>query len=232
MNVDKIHATATQLAPLVARAHANNCIALVIGGDCTVELGVVAGALQSTNDVGMIYIDFDADLNTPETTTDGALDWMGVAHMLGLDGTVEKLRSLGPHIPMLGMDQVCLFGAGNIKPHEQEVITSNKIKMFSATEVTDAPVAIGKAARNWASRFEKLVVHLDVDIIDFEDFPIAENVRRKQALRLDTVMTALSAILEAPNLTALTVCEINPDHSSPDGHDLATFGRKLAAALG
>lgn len=40
----------------------------MIGGDCTVELGTVAGALRDTTSVGVVYIDLDTDLNTPEST--------------------------------------------------------------------------------------------------------------------------------------------------------------------
>ena len=58
---------------------------LVLGGDCTVELGTVAGAIRSGTTVGLAYIDLDADLNTPETG-DGILDWMGVAHLLDVPG--------------------------------------------------------------------------------------------------------------------------------------------------
>jgi arginase len=34
----------------------------------------------------LLYADRHYDINTPETTTDGALDWMGLAHALALPG--------------------------------------------------------------------------------------------------------------------------------------------------
>ena len=68
---------------------------LVLGGDCTVELGTVAGALSQEENIGLVYIDLDTDLNTPESTEDGALDWMGVAHMLGVQGSIPELVSVG-----------------------------------------------------------------------------------------------------------------------------------------
>ena len=75
----------------VAESLAEGAALLVLGGDCTVELGTVAGASVDTEDLGLIYIDLDTDLNTPESVEDGALDWMGVAHLLGVDGTVPDL---------------------------------------------------------------------------------------------------------------------------------------------
>ena len=32
---------------------------LVLGGDCTIELGTVAGALHEAESVGLVYIDLD-----------------------------------------------------------------------------------------------------------------------------------------------------------------------------
>ena len=68
--------------------------ALVVGGDCTIELGSVAGALQSGASIGLVYVDLDVDLNAP-ATSDGALDWTGVAHLLDIPGAAPELSGLG-----------------------------------------------------------------------------------------------------------------------------------------
>jgi arginase len=54
---------------------------LVLGGNCTIAPGVAA-ALQrlGAGDPGLLYADRHYDMNTPESTTDGALDSMGLAH--------------------------------------------------------------------------------------------------------------------------------------------------------
>ncbi len=70
---------------------------LVLGGDCTVGVGTLAGHLPSDDRVGLVYLDLHADLNTPDTVIDGALDWMGVAHLLGeaeRDARIARLRAL------------------------------------------------------------------------------------------------------------------------------------------
>ena len=100
MNLDAVRRTAAAVAEKVEEALVNGEAALVLGGDCTVELGTVAGALRDGHSVGLVYIDLDADLNTPETS-DGALDWTGVAHLLDLPGAEAELSGLGPRRPML-----------------------------------------------------------------------------------------------------------------------------------
>jgi len=82
MNAEAAAGVARTVADRVAEGLAEGAAILVLGGDCTVELGTVAGASLNADDLGLIYIDLDTDLNTPDSVGDGALDWMGVAHLL------------------------------------------------------------------------------------------------------------------------------------------------------
>jgi arginase len=79
---------ADRLEPLLARGD----LALVLGGNCTIVLGVMA-ALQrlGAGAPGLLYVDRHYDINTPQSTIDGALDWMGLAHALALPGCVDTL---------------------------------------------------------------------------------------------------------------------------------------------
>ena len=81
---------------------------LVVGGDCTITLGVVAGFARHGADVGLLYFDGDADLSTPASTGSGVLDSMVVAHLL-CEGAPE-LTGLGPRVPLLAADR--LLGGG------------------------------------------------------------------------------------------------------------------------
>ena len=65
---------------------------LVLGGDCTVGLGTVAGSRLAGGRTGLVYLDMHADLNVPSSVVDGALDWMGMAHMLDVEGCLPELR--------------------------------------------------------------------------------------------------------------------------------------------
>jgi arginase len=131
------------------------------------QLGTVSGALQISSNVGLIYFDLDVDLHTPQTTTDGALDWMGVAHMLGVEGAVRDLKELGPRSPLLPADSVFLFAYKNVDSAEQQLIDSLGIRGIHADNVASNPRGAGlQAALDWGQRFNHLLIHLDVDVID------------------------------------------------------------------
>ncbi len=232
MNANAVLSAARAVADRVAFAFADHAKVLVLGGDCTVELGTVAGALREKESVGLVYLDLDTDLNTPESTRDGALDWMGVAHLLGIAGTLPELVRLGPRQPMLQPEQVLYFAAGNVEPFERELIQRLGVAEVPVADVARDPSRCGETVANgWARGFDRLLVHLDVDVLDFGDFPLAENTRRNIGLKFDQLMAALRPLLAAPNWSGLTVTEVNPDHGESDGSTLATFARSLADGL-
>jgi arginase len=232
MNADAVARTARSTATLVEKALDAGGVALVLGGDCTVELGTVAGALQSTEDVGLLYIDLDTDLNTPQSTADGALDWMGVAHMLGVPGALEELVSIGPRAPLLRPEQVHYFACDNVEPFERQLIRDMGIANVPLAEVALYPgSAAERVVNGWASRFERLLIHLDVDVLDFTDMPLAENTRRNVGLKFDQLVPALRVLLAAPNWAALTVCELNPHHGASDGSTLRMFVAALSETI-
>jgi arginase len=232
MHADVAARVARATADEAGSAFARQSPVLVLGGDCTVELGIVAAAVETGGSVGLVYIDLDTDLNTPASTTDGALDWMGVAHMLGIEGTVPALAEVGHRKPLLKPGQILYFGHDNVTPPERGIIDALGIAGIPLGAVrADPEQAARRVLDGWARRFTHLLIHLDADVLDYLDFPLAENTRRNRGLRFDELMAALRLLLLAPNWAALTVCEVNPDHGEEDGSTLRTFCAALAQAL-
>jgi arginase len=227
MNLDAVVSTALAVADLVSESMVAGRRALVLGGDCTVELGTVAGALRAEKSVGLIYIDFDADLNIPDTS-DGALDWTGVAHLLGIEGAAADLVGLGPRTPMLRPDDVLFLAVANITPSEALTMQSLGLEVLRLQDVKADPRGAAERARRWAKAHACLLVHLDADVLSYTHCPIAENVRRCDGLALDELCTVLTPLLAMPNWRALTVTEVNPDHA-PDETEIF---RRLIETLG
>jgi len=206
-----------EVAERVEAAVAAGLTPIVLGGDCTVGIGTVAGARPA----GLIYFDMHPDLNTPGSVRDGALDWMGVAHMLGLPGT---LPALGPH---LEPDQILFFGRepSQTKPGEQEAIDRLGIASVDAVDVS-----AGTAAEA-AGRFDRYLVHFDVDVVDFLDQPLSENTGHNIGLPFATAVEALSALVAGPGFAGLTVTEHNPLHGAEDGSTTLALATALQRAL-
>jgi arginase len=232
MNATAVARAARGTAGRVAQALGDGDAVLVLGGDCTVELGTVAGALRASRDLGLVYIDLDTDLNTPRSTTDGALDWMGVAHMLGVPDSIGELADIGPCTPLLRPEQLHYFAIDNVEPFERQLIRDLAIAHVPLAQVIPDPAnAAARVVNDWGRRFERLLIHLDMDVLDFADMPLAENTRRNTGLKFEQLVAALRVFLAAPNWATLTVCELNPDHGSSDGATLRTFVAALSEAI-
>jgi arginase len=232
-NLDTVIDQVLDTRARVARAVDDGAIALVLGGDCTVGMGTVAGVADSVDAVGLIYFDLHADLNTPESVTSGALDWMGVAHMLAVDGTEPELTRVGPRMPLLAPTDVVLFGhdASRATAWESAQIERYGLRRVPVEAVRDDPVAAARHGLDALAHARSLVVHLDVDVIDFTDAPLSENTGRNMGLTLADAMAALGGLASSDRLVAVTITELNPAHASAEEGLLQRFAVLVAAAL-
>lgn len=231
MNLDAVRATAQGVAAKVASAFAAGHDVIVLGGDCTVELGTVAGVLRSrAGSVGLVYVDVDTDMNPPEAS-DGALDWTGAAHLLAIPGANDELANIGDVRPLLRPSDILCFAAGNMATNERETIATLGIACIGLAEVQADPNGTAAQAATWASRFDTLLVHLDMDVLNFAAFPIAENTRRDMGLTLEQLNAVLSVLLAAPSLRGLTITEVNPEHAPDERETFAALISMMSGAL-
>lgn len=233
-NIDAVTGGVADVARLVEKASGSADVVLVLGGDCTIEFGTVSGMLGLNERIGLVYYDLHPDLNVPSSVGDGALDWMGTAHMLGVDGSDDRFSRAGPRHPLLEPEQVFLFGWGpeQSRPWELEQIERLGLVGVEVKEVAADPErAAAQALEYMAARFDRVLVHFDVDIVDFVDAPLSENTGRSIGLTLDQAMTGLRALISDAAVATLTVTELNPDHGAEDGSTLLSFTRRLVDAL-
>jgi arginase len=170
----------------------------------------------------------------PESVHVGALDWMGVAHMLGEDGAVPELVNAGPRAPLLDADQVVLFAWGpeQATAFEREVIERRRFSVLPVDEVAADPEGAAARARELAEdRCDRLLVHFDVDVIDFTDTPLSENWGRNEGIAYEAALRALDVLVASPHLAALTVTELNPDHTEQGAHSIERLATDLSGSL-
>jgi len=225
-----VQETEAHLSEAVSRGH----IAVVIGGNCTIELGVVAANLRRYENLGLIYLDLHADMNTPRSTAEGALDWMGMAHMLGLSGAIPQLARSGPRYPLLSPANVHLVGfdPDSATEWERSAIRERAIAMSSVADVAQSPVRCAETILSkWCTKFERILVHFDVDVVDFNDLPLAENYSKNKGLSYSDALKVLEVLLKSPKFAGLTLAEINPDHGAEDGSTIQRFARDLSRLL-
>ena len=191
--------------------------AIVIGGDCGIELAAIAHAHQ-TPDVGIVWFDAHPDLNTPQSSPSGAFSGMVLRTLLG-DG-VEQL------VPALPLDpsRVILVGARSFDPAEDAYIDENSIRCIEADEVSGASLIAAVEAMGAAS----IYLHIDLDVIDSSDFSglgYPEPFGVSAAVLLDT----LTALLARFPLAGAGITEFAPPSVAESADDMPTILRIIGA---
>jgi len=232
-NLQLVIDVASRVANQVDSAVRDNALPIVLGGDCTIALGVVAGLIGHTPNLGLMYFDGDVDLNTPDTTPSGIFDGMVMAHMTGKG--IDTLARVGPRYPLMAEEDIVMFGynpeAGSIDAAELEALQQGHMVKYPVSQIRGKVRESAKEALSQLeNKTEAVLVHFDVDVIDFNDFP-AGDVPHEHGLSFDEAMSALEVFTASPKFAALVITEFNVNRD-PDGTLAARLVDAVAKILG
>jgi arginase len=203
----------------------SGALVLVLGGDCAQNIGLLTGARRYYKNLSLLWLDRDADINTPATTPSGRIDGMVVAHIIG-KGSPELVR-FWSESPLVREPDVTLFGLERVDPPEQEFLGKSPLRHVLAVDIQakGAAKSAQDALVHLHAGTRPFVLHLDTDVIAREEFP-AVNVPASGGLSFDQVRIALAEFAKSESLVGLDVAQYNPDRD-PDG----SAARKLVDLL-
>ena len=190
---------------------------LVLAVNCFTALGTVAGIGR---DVGVVWFDAHGDFHTPDTTTSGFLDGMGLALLLG-DGWRELRRTVEGLQPVPA-EHALLVGARDIDPTEQDRVDASPLRRADAETLDDALDQL-------SGQVDAVYVHVDLDVID-------STVARANALSVeggfdgDGLERALAAVSSRFEIAAAAMTAYDPS-VDPEGRVppiAAALARRLA----
>jgi len=190
-------------------------LVLVLGGDCAQVIGLLTGARRYYKHLNLLWMDRDADLNTPASTPSGRIDGMVVAHIIGR-GAPELVRFWG-ETPLVREPDVLLYGLERVDPPEQEFLSKSPLRYVYAADIQKkgAAASARDALAHLHTESREFVLHVDTDIIAQEEFP-AVNVPGTGGLSFEEVRQSLREVLSQKTLLGLDVAQYNPDRD-PDG---------------
>jgi arginase len=211
--VESVHDLAERVA---AELQAGRRV-LVIGGNCTIATGVMAAATRTSHErPGLVYLDRHFDMNTPDSTDDGALDWMGLGHAFDLPGALQSYTAALGQRPLLTAAQVAFLGVDPTRAtdFERYHVGALAVPVVTQSELISDPGEAGARALTGLPP-GPLLVHVDVDVLDFVDAPLAENTDgRTGGPTLAQLWTALRVLLADPRWRVLSIGEINPTRAA------------------
>jgi arginase len=230
-NLPAIVAVAREVADAVAGALDSGRLPLVVGGDCTITLGVIAGFRRRHPDVGLAYVDGDSDLNLPDSGDSGIGDSMGVTHLLG--GGAPELAGLDGAIPLLDPARLAIVGSDprETTDAQRRLLAERGVSFQEAPElIADPAGAAARALSAIGAASGPMVVHFDVDLIDSGDLPLGNFPHYGSGVALEDAVSCLRVLRRDPSFAGLVLTEVNPTHDG-DGSQLRRYVDAIVAVL-
>jgi arginase len=182
--------------------------AILLGGDCSLVVGAVAG-VQKTVDgpLGLVYLDANADLNTPDTSPSGGLAGMALSLALG-KGPAELVALAQPPVDP---DHVALVGFRALDPGERSRIADLGLALPAAAARTLGMRAAAALALDGVNNEQgPILVHLDVDLVGPAEMPAKVSTTPGDGLSWPEAGALLTALFASPRVVALEVAEYHP----------------------
>jgi arginase len=192
----------------VADAVAGTDRPVLLTGDCTTALGMVAGLQRQDLDPAVVWFDAHGDLRTPESTTSGYLGGMPLRMLLGEGDTRVATRTGLRPVPA---ERVVLVDGRDLDPAEVEFLAGSAVRRVpvEAVPAPDGPIYL----------------HIDLDVVDPAGLP-GLRYPASGGPDLDSVRDAVLRLLATGRVVGLTLA-----CTWYAGHGAADVVRPLAEAL-
>jgi arginase len=222
-------ATAFELQALVSRqvraAVDEGQLPLVLSGNCnTAAIGSLAGA--GPEDLGIVWFDAHGEFNTPETTTTGFVDGMGLAIAVG-HCWKEMVKGV-PGFSPIPEQNVVMAWVREVDVAEQERFDASGVTVVGPDAEGQGLRAFEEALDGLRTRVGSVYVHLDLDVLDAVGVGKANEFATSEGMDVGQLEAALGMVRERFAVAAAGIASYDPSFDT-DGRVLraATAGARM-----
>jgi arginase len=217
-----------RLADEVGGTLADGDVPLALGGDHSIAIGSLVGSARDA-EIGAVWFDAHADLNTPSTTPSGNVHGMPLAAVLGVGefADVEWANASG-----LRDENVAIVGLRSVDETERPALAASDVTTFTMSDIDERGIAgVADDALDVATDgTDGVHVSLDLDWLDPREAPgVGTPVRGGVTYR--EAHSALERVAARDCLRSLDLVEVNP--TLDERNETASLAAELASsALG
>ena len=205
--------TCTRLASIVEGVLERGAFPLVLGGDHSIAAGVFAGAAnhfhRREEQLGLIWIDAHADMNTPESSPSGNVHGMPLACCIGM-GPTELTHLLG-WCPKTDPRNVALVGLRSVDDMERVHVQKSGVRAFTMRDIDERGLraVLQDAVAIACAGTSGFHLSLDMDAIDPQEAPgVGTPVRGGLTYR--EAHLAMETVNDSGKMRSMEVVEVNP----------------------
>ena len=212
---------------------------LVVGGDHSVAIGSIAGALAARPGLRVLWVDAHADINTPSSSPSGNLHGMPLALLLRLFEPPAPAFSWLAGTPALQASALAYVALRDLDAGEVQLIGQLGIRAFTMADIDRKGIgAVMKEALKWlaagsGSAAAPLHLSLDIDACDPSVAP-ATGTAVQGGLSYREAHFICEACAESGRLVSMDIVEVNPllGGESRGASTVANATAFVASALG
>jgi arginase len=140
---------------------------LLLGGDCSMLVGILAAFAYKETPVGLVFLDGHADFHTPETSPGGDPADMELAVLTGRGP--HAITHVAGKYPMLEEEDIVVFG---IRAWDQ--IDESPIQVYDRQQMAQKGIhaVVTEGLERFTRRGMPVWLHFDVDVIDPPLMPV------------------------------------------------------------
>lgn len=182
---------------------------VALGGDHSINLGVVSGASTAVGGkLGLIYFDAHGDMNTDETTLTGNVHGMHLASLLGYGA--PALKDFYKPGTKVQKENLLHIGGSDFDAAELELIKNENLPAFTLFDLLSQNLApLLKMIDDLSVRVPNIWISLDLDAIDRIYAPGA-GMPNAKGLTYREIATIAEYIGQHCNVIGVDVVEYNP----------------------
>ena len=233
-NLEEVVSATTELAEKVAAIVEKGEFPLVLGGDHSIAIGTIAGLTSKYKNLGVIWYDAHADMNTAETSPSGNIHGMPLAVTMGLGH--ERLVNIYKDGQKVKPENIVIIGARSVDPGERALIKEKGVKVFTMHEIDrDGMTSVMNEAIEYLQSKNLDGVHLSLDLDGLDPIytpgvgtPVQGGISYRES------HLAMEMLEDAGIITSAEFVEVNPilDEKNKTGEVAvelmgSLFGEKL-----
>ena len=201
-------ASGTIVADVINKKH----FAFVLGGDCSILLGIMLG-LKGIGSYGLIFLDAHADFYEPEKSITGEVADMDLAIVTGRGpGLLTNINNLQPYVKDENVVHIGQRDWEETKKYGSQDVRDTAIKCFSLADIEKKNIDIITAAV--LNHIDHLVtggfwIHFDTDVLSDAINP-AVDFRLPGGLQFDQVEYLVGNLLSTGRMAGISITIFNP----------------------
>jgi len=211
-NAEGIFAYSQLLADQVRQAMNDEWFPVVVGGDCSILIGIMLG-LRTIGDHGLLFVDGHNDFQMPEQSHSKGAAGMDLALVTGRGP--EMLSNIRGMKPYVADSNVVVMG----DRYEDGTAAVNQLIRETAITVYKLSslrkIGLKRALNETLKKFQKngvrgIWVHVDLDVLNDDVMPAVDS-RQPDGLFYEELIMILNSVLSSGQAAGINITIYDPD---------------------